>query len=192
MDLSKTILSDSSQLNADDLMSGSQTFTIEKVAESESTDKKQPVDVHLKEHPVPWRPCLTMRRLLVAMWGPDGAKYAGRRLTLFRDPDVQFGNAKVGGIRILQASDIDNAFSTSLTTTRGRKSPFTVQPLPADSKGGDTKRERQKKIFLEAREAMKNDRQYWIDNMERLEKELPESGWQKLVELYSQLYETES
>ena len=187
MDISHTIISDSTQMNADDLMSGSQTFTITKVTESSSADKKkQPLDFHLQEHEVPWRPCLTMRRLLVAMWGADASKYPGRKLTLFRDPDVQFGNAKVGGIRILQASHIDKEFQTSLTTTRGRKSPFTVQPLPDVSQENQTEHKvdeevmRKRKLYSDAKAEIEKSHEYWPANKDQLKKELPIEGYEGL------------
>ena len=100
MDMNPTIIAKSDQINADDLISGPRTFKVKRLSANQGGDVSQPVNVHFEDHPVPWRPCKTMRRVLVAMWGADGAAYAGRSLRLFRDPEVVFGGIKVGGIRI--------------------------------------------------------------------------------------------
>jgi len=66
---------------------------------------------------------------MVHVWGPDGAKFAGRRMTLYRDDAVRFGNAPVGGIRISHMSGIDRDVTMALTATRAARKPFTVSPL---------------------------------------------------------------
>jgi hypothetical protein len=117
MDLTDTIQPNSDQLDATDLLTGPRTFTIERVSKGNA---EQPVQIHLAEFPRPWRPGKSMRRVLVASWGPDAATYVGRRVQLFCDPDVVFGGLAVGGTRIAALSHIDK-----------RKSAiFTVQPLP--------------------------------------------------------------
>ena len=94
MDISDTLAPNSDQLDAVDLLSGPRTFTIEKVSKG---DAEQPVNIHLAEFPRPWRPGKSMRRVLVAAWGPDASAYVGRRVTLYCDPEVRFGGAAVGG-----------------------------------------------------------------------------------------------
>ena len=71
-----------------------------------------------------------MRRVLVACWGPEASEWVGRRMTLFGDPTIKFGKDTVGGIRIAALSHIDEAKTIPLTVTRGRRAPFTVEPLP--------------------------------------------------------------
>ena len=128
MDMSKSIEPDSGQLNADDLMAGPVTVTITGVTRG---TPEQPVNVELAEYPGrPYRPAKSMRRVLVAAWGKDSSVYAGRRLTLYRDPRVRFGREEVGGIRISHLSHIGEPMTVMLTVTRGRRAPFTVQPLP--------------------------------------------------------------
>ncbi len=119
----------SDQMNADDLMSGPRTFTIAEVRKSASVE--QPVDVHLVEFPKdrPFKPSKSMRRVMVAAWGPDASTYAGRRMTLYRDPAVRFGGQDVGGIRISHMSHIDKPMTLALTVTRGKRAPYVVQPL---------------------------------------------------------------
>ncbi len=127
MDLTDTIAPKSDQLNAEDLLTGPRTFTVEKVSKGSA---EQPVDIHLVEFPGrPFRPSKTVRRILVAAWGPDAATYAGRRMTLYRDPDVRFGGMDVGGIRVSHLSHLDKPLSVALTVTRGKRKTFTVQPL---------------------------------------------------------------
>jgi hypothetical protein len=42
--------------------------------------------VHLVEFPGrPFKPSKTVRRIMVAAWGPDASTYAGKRMTLYRD-----------------------------------------------------------------------------------------------------------
>lgn len=127
MDLTDTIAPRSDQLNADDLVTGPRTLTVEKV--SKGSDE-QPVDIHLTEFPGrPFKPSKSMRRVLVAAWGKDASSYVGRRMTLYRDDKVKFGGQEVGGIRISHLSDIDKKLTVALTVTRGKRAPFVVQPL---------------------------------------------------------------
>jgi hypothetical protein len=127
VDLSETIVPKSDQLNAEDLLTGPRTFTVEKVTKGSA---EQPVDIHLVEFPRrPFRPSKTVRRILVAAWGPDANTYVGRRMTLYRDPAVKFGGMDVGGIRVSHLSHIDKPLSVALTVTRGKRQAYTVQPL---------------------------------------------------------------
>ena len=127
MDMTASIIPKSDQLNADDLMTGTRTVTIEKVSAGSA---EQPVDVHLREFPGrAFRPSKSMRRVMVAAWGADTAAYTGQRMTLYREPTIRFGRDEVGGIRISHMSGIDKALKIALTITRGKREPFTVEPL---------------------------------------------------------------
>ena len=129
LDMSAFIAAKSDQLNADDLMDSPKTITITKVtAQADSAD--QPVSVHYAGgEGRPFKPCKTCRRIMVAVWGKDASKYVGRSMTLYRDPDVQFGGMKVGGIRISHMSHIEADKTVALLVTRGRKAPFKIEPL---------------------------------------------------------------
>lgn len=129
MDLAETIVPRSDQLNAEDLLSGPRTITI--TAVKRGTDE-QPVNIVTAEFGPgrPYKPSKTMRRVLVAAWGSDAQAYVGRRLVIYRDPEITFGKDKVGGIRISAMSDISTRLSVALTVTRGRRAPFIVEPLP--------------------------------------------------------------
>ncbi|GBR60807.1 hypothetical protein AA18889_2477 [Acetobacter senegalensis DSM 18889] len=127
VDLSKTIIAKSDQLNADDLLGGPITITIEDVKQGNAD---QPIAVFYKGcNGKPWYPCKSMRRVLVAIWGNDGKTYAGKSCTLYRDPEVKFGGIKVGGIRVSHMSNIDENVALGLQVTRGSKKLYTVKPL---------------------------------------------------------------
>jgi len=70
-----------------------------------------------------------MRRVLVNLWGPDGAAYIGRSLTIYRDEQVVFGGVEVGGIRISHMSHLQRETTMALTATKAKRKPFTVRPL---------------------------------------------------------------
>lgn len=128
MDLTRSIEPNSSQVNADDLIASDRTVTITGV---EAGSAEQPVFVHLQEIPDrTWRPSKSMRRVLVAAWGPEASNYVGRRVTLTRNPDITFGRERVGGIEISHMSHLDKPLTVALTATRGKRKNFTVQPLP--------------------------------------------------------------
>jgi hypothetical protein len=128
LDMMKTIVPKSDQLNADDLLGISRTVTITGVRGNESAE--QPISIHFEgDDGKPYKPCKSMRRVMVHIWGADANKYAGRSMTLYCDPEVQFGGMKVGGIRISHMSGIDKPQTMALTATRAKRKPFTVQPL---------------------------------------------------------------
>ena len=128
MDLTNTVIPKSDQINADDLIPGPITVTITGATDGSA---EQPVDIHLAEYPKrAYRPSKSMRRVLIAAWGPDTDPYAGRRMTLYRDPDVKFGGDPVGGIKISHLSHIGKRLQIALTEKRGKRTPHTVDPLP--------------------------------------------------------------
>jgi hypothetical protein len=127
MDISNTLAAKSNQLNTDDLISGPITIQISRVS---AGSPEQPVAIGYEgDEGKPWYPCKSMRRVLVAAWGADASQYVGRRVTLFRDPEVMYGGIKVGGIRLSHLSDIDGPLSIALTVTRQKRAPYRVQPL---------------------------------------------------------------
>lgn len=129
VDIGDTIEPRSDQLNAEDLLTGPRTVTITAVRKSNGD---QPVDIVMAEFGPgrPFKPSKTVRRQLVLAWGRDASTYVGRRMTLYRDPDVRFGGEAVGGIRVSHLSDIPRPLTMSLTETRGKRKPHRVEPLP--------------------------------------------------------------
>ena len=130
-DISDTLAPKSDQLDAVDLLGGPQTFTITNVTKGNA---EQPVQIALAEFPRVWRPGKSMRRVLAACWGTDASQWIGRRVTLYCDETVTFGNDVTGGTRISHLSHIDKAKKVPLLVKRGKSATFTVQPLKVDPK----------------------------------------------------------
>lgn len=126
VDISDTLAPNSDQLDAVDLLGGPRTFTVVKVAKA---DSEQPISITLAEVPRVWRPGKSMRRVLGYCWGTDASQWAGRRVTLYCDPDVKFGGQLVGGTRISHLSNISGPKSVPLLVTRGKSETYTVKPL---------------------------------------------------------------
>lgn len=127
MDLTQSIEARSDQINADDLISGPATYTIREVKAGVA---ESPFDFMLVETERAYRPSKTMRRVIVAAWGSEASAYAGRRLTVYREPSIMFGGQKVGGIRISAMSHIAKRVEVMAQVTRGKREKFTVDPLP--------------------------------------------------------------
>lgn len=128
-DMTRVIEPKSDQINADDFMAGPKTFRIKGV--SITPGSEQPVSIALEDSK-PWKPCKSMNRLLVAAWGSDAKEYAGRSVTLYRDPKVKWGGMEVGGIRVSHLSHIERDMIVALTMTKGKRAPYTVKPLKAE------------------------------------------------------------
>lgn len=131
-DMSAVIQPKSDQINADDFIPGPRTYTIEGVTIQPGTE--QPVNIKLAGEQRAWRPCKSMSRVLVAAWGPDAKVYAGRSVTLYRDPKVKWGGMEVGGIRISHMTHIERDMMIQLTATKGKRAPHVVKPLSAEVK----------------------------------------------------------
>jgi len=128
IDMSKTVAPKSDQLNADDLIAGAKTITITDIKSTQSPD--QPISIYFDgDNGKPYKPCKSMRRVLIFVWGNDGKQYIGKSLTIFNDPKVRFGGTDVGGIRISHMSDIEKPVTMALTVTKANRKPYTVYPL---------------------------------------------------------------
>lgn len=162
MDMSSTIIPKSDQLNADDLLAGARTVTITAVRASPAS-AEQPVAVSFEgDGGKPYMPCKSMRRVMVAVWGADASQYAGRSMTLFRDPEVTWGGMAVGGIRISHMSHLDAPMTLALTATKKARKPYRVLPLvveqPSPKPVGRTLSQ-----FLDALELELHDAATWED-----------------------------
>jgi len=117
----------SDQWNADDFIGGSRTFAIAGVKDGTAEQK---YDIALEGETRAWRPPLGMIRVLMQAWGDESKVWVGRRVTLYRDPTIRFGSDVLGGIRISHLSHIDKPMNFKVTTTRGKRATYTVQPIP--------------------------------------------------------------
>ena len=120
-----SIVPSSSQLNADDLISGPITVTITGVRRG---TKEQPIVVEIEGHK-PYLPCKSMRRVLIAQYSDDPKKWVGQRLALYRDEDVKWAGVRVGGIRIAAMSGLDKPKTFLITVGRGKRTEVTIRPI---------------------------------------------------------------
>ena len=127
MDLSDTIEPRSDQINADDLLAGPRDVTVASVRRG---NPDQPVEVVLEEFDRVWKPCKTVRRLLIACWGADGSAWVGRRARLYNDDRVEWGGRRVGGIRVSHLSHLDAPRTVLVMVKRGKRQPVQLLPLP--------------------------------------------------------------
>ena len=129
MDIGDTLAPASDQIDNIELAGGPRTVTITDVTRGSA---EQPIQIHVAEFDRPWRPGKTVRRLIVAAWGSDSTAYIGRRVTIFRDPEVTYGRDKTGGIRISAMSDLPDGkpITETLMIRRGQWQAYTVNPLP--------------------------------------------------------------
>lgn len=132
MNMLATIVPKSDQINADDLIGQSLTITVNEV--KFSGGQEQPVSMYFDGSGKAFRPCKSMCRVLVAIWGPDAKEYVGRSMTLYRDPTVKWGGMEVGGIRISHMTHMEAPVTMALTATKGARKPYTVRPLVAEVK----------------------------------------------------------
>ena len=138
MDMSEFVAPKSDQLNADDLIAGPRVITITRVSGTGNAD--QPVAVYFEDDKgKPYKPCKSMRRVMISAWGADASQYVGRSMRIYRDPKVAFGGMEVGGIRISHMSDLERDMQMALTVTKAKRAPYVVKPLEAAKPAAPTK-----------------------------------------------------
>ena len=119
----------SDQLNADDLINTTKIIRITGV--KRGTSKEQPISIEYDNmQGRPFKPCKSMRRLLIAAYGEDGREWVGKSIKLYTDPNVIFGGVKVGGIRISHLSDIEKQAVHNLLVSKMKRQEFTINKLP--------------------------------------------------------------
>lgn len=129
IDLATMVQANSDQVNAADLV---QPVTVTITRLEHGPDEKQKLNVYTDIFgEKPWRPCLTVRRLISKVWGTDGPVFIGRSLTIYNDPTVTFGRDTTGGIRVSHMSHIDSPVIVKLPVRRGQMGTFTVDPIPS-------------------------------------------------------------
>lgn len=126
VDISHLLAPKSDQLDAVDLLGGPQTFTIDSVSVDRS---EQPMSIRLREFPRVWRPGLSMRRVMAAVWGGESDAWVGQRVTLFCEPRVKFGGEEVGGTRISHLTGITETKRIPLIISKGKTAVYVVKPL---------------------------------------------------------------
>ena len=134
MSLRDTIIPKSDQINYDDVMTAPLTVKITGLAQGNA---EQPVIVRIANAETgavlrDFKPCKSMRRVMIAAWGDKGKDWIGQRMTLYGDAEVKFGGVAVGGIRISHVSGIAERLTLKLTTTRSKRADYIVGPIAED------------------------------------------------------------
>ena len=130
-DIAKSIVPNSDQLNADDLITGPVDVVVTGVTKG---NKEQPWNIHIDGGRHPYKPCKSMRRVILAVWGDQPKTWVGHAMRLYCDPDVKFGGAKVGGIRISHMSGIETRQAFMLTVTRSKRVEHVIEPMEVPTK----------------------------------------------------------
>jgi hypothetical protein len=132
-DLSDTIEAKSDQLNADDLAGSTKTIVVTGVVRySEKGEQCFYLD-YQGGTGRPFKPCKSVRRVIMCGWGKDGSQWIGRSMTLYCDASVIYAGKEVGGIRVSHMSDIPKRITIKLTEKRGSKKEVFVEILePTD------------------------------------------------------------
>lgn len=153
----------SDQLNADDLISGPIVVEVKDV--KQCPDEKQPVAIVIGDNRQPYKPCKSMRRVMVALWGDQPKKWIGKRMRLYCDPNVMFGGLRVGGIRISHAT-IEEAKDVLLTTAKAKRTVYTIQPLKEEKPDIESRIEKAIKALQEAKTVEDHDN--LMESIERI------------------------
>jgi hypothetical protein len=124
--IAKSIVPKSDQLNAEDLISGPITVTVTDVKQGSA---EQPIAIIIDGGRQPYKPCKTMRKMLVYCWTDQAANWIGKRMTLYADPGVKWAGVAVGGIRISHISGIEKETTLMLSETKGKRKAYTVGPI---------------------------------------------------------------
>jgi len=132
LDMRQTIIPKSDQLNADDLIGKELIIKIRDV--KIINNPQQPVSIFYEgDNDKPYKPCKSMRRVLVHVWGADGKYYIGKSISLYRDDTVLFAGMAVGGIRISKMSHITESKELSLMMSKTKsgavKKNVIIEPL---------------------------------------------------------------
>lgn len=127
-DMLNTIIPKADQCNYDDFIG--RDFLIIKITKVLITNTDQPVSIFYEnDNGKPYKPSKGMRRIIIECWGDKKELYIGRSLKLFGNPKVKWAGKEAGGIQIAELSDISAPKTINLTVAKGKREPFTVNPL---------------------------------------------------------------
>jgi len=125
--LSDTVITKSDQLNADDLVGGPIDVVITGIRRG-SLD--QPIIIDIDGH-IPFKPCKTVRRILIKGWGDNGHEWVGKSMRLYNDPSVKWAGVAIGGIRVSHMSNI-KPFEIALNASAKHKLRHQIKLLIPD------------------------------------------------------------
>lgn len=149
-ELLKAIETKSDQLNADDFIAGPRVFEIAGVSANATGDGTQPWNVRLAGQSRFYRPNKGFRRGLVKALGEDCASWVGKKIELYTDPSVTFGNEVTGGIKIGALSGIEDPVTIDLLVKR-RRVKHTIRPLSEQDGAPGSPPRRQRRLVAGCR-----------------------------------------
>ena len=133
VDIRAAIKPKSDQLNFENFIAGSQTFTVAKVTPG---DRDHPVFIHMVECPAtPYKPSKGMLKCIASPegWGDKSSKWNGKQVTLYGDPTVKYGGVEVGGIKVSHLSGIESDYETLISERRGVRKPHMIRLLVVEA-----------------------------------------------------------
>ena len=133
LDVSGTILSKSDQLNASDLIGNEMILTVSNVNLVSSPDQPMVVNWEGDEGRA-YKPCKSMRRVLVGLWGKDASQWIGRSIGVYNEPTVKWAGKEEGGIRIKSLSHIDKNKSVTTSESKHKKTTYLISALQVEQK----------------------------------------------------------
>jgi hypothetical protein len=146
-DISHTIIAKSDQLNASDLLGGPITVTVESVGVKQGRD--QPVSIKIDGGYQPYKPCLTVRRILAKLWGVKSAQWVGRQLTLYCDESVKWAGEEAGGIRVSHMSNISGMQKVTTRASKHTATQSIIYPIVKLPDYSDSEIEKNKTVWIE-------------------------------------------
>jgi hypothetical protein len=109
------------------MLAGPITITITGVSVKQGAE--QPVSVSFEGSGKVYRPCKSMSKVMVKVWGSDSKAFVGHSMTLYGDPKVKWGGMEVGGIRISHMTGLSSPMALALAETKTKRLIHQVQPL---------------------------------------------------------------
>ena len=126
VDMTSTIKAKSDQLNAGDLIAGP---VVVKVVKVDVRNGDQPISIHTDGGLQPYKPCLSMRRVLGKLWGGETDNWIGKSMVLFNDPTVIWAGKPEGGIRISHLEGISQNEEVPVRSSKRAVTRYMVEPL---------------------------------------------------------------
>ena len=133
LDVSSTILSKSDQLNASDLIGNEMILEVSGVHLVSSPDQPMIIN-YINDDGRPYKPCKSMRRVLVGLWGKDASQWSGRCIGVYNEPTVKWAGKEEGGIRIKALSHIDKNKSVTTSESKHKKTTYLINVLQVEQK----------------------------------------------------------
>ena len=113
------------QLNADNLRGINSVVVTVKGPCSRGNDGKMHIPL---EECKPFKPATGQGRILTEIWG-NWENWPGRKIRLYRDPDVTYGGVACGGIKISEISHINRKHTVPVRQNRNKVVMQDIHPI---------------------------------------------------------------